>query len=262
MKCYICAINLINLTNMINGKYEGFSISNSLNLVDKVEIEIISYFIEHGYKIGDSIPNEIQLASELGVARSVLREALSPLKMIGLVEGRTRRGMYLREPSFFKGFQLSVNPHFMSESSLINLLELRIALEIGISSTIFERITPTDIRQLEEIVKLSSVFENNSYSPISEYSFHSKLYQITNNNFIVDFQQIMHPIMDFVKDKFKDCIEPINIRLKSQGKLVTHADLLALIKKRDLEAYKRGIEMHFEAYRMFMKAHNNKNKED
>ena len=72
----------------------------------------------------------------------------------------------------------------------------------------------------------------------------------------------MHPIMDFVKDKFKDCIEPINIRLKSQGKLVTHADLLALIKKRDLEAYKRGIEMHFEAYRMFMKAHNNENKEE
>ena len=48
---------------MTNRKYEGFSISNSLNLVDKVEIEIISYFIEHGYKIGASIPNEIQLAS-------------------------------------------------------------------------------------------------------------------------------------------------------------------------------------------------------
>ena len=86
MKCYICAINLINRTNMIHGKYEGFSISNSLNLVDKVEIEIISYFIEHGYKIGDSIPNEIQLASELGVARSVLRDAFWGLSNV--YEGR------------------------------------------------------------------------------------------------------------------------------------------------------------------------------
>ena len=62
---------------MINGKYEGFSISNSLNLVDKVEItkHFFQTLQEHGYKIGDSIPNEIQLASELGVARSVLRDA-------------------------------------------------------------------------------------------------------------------------------------------------------------------------------------------
>ena len=163
--------------------------------------------------------------------------------------------MFLREPSFIKGFEVAIDPHFMSESSMFNLLELRMALEIGISDELFYRITHEDIQDLERIVKISSVFDNNNYSSISELSFHSKLYEITRNNFICDFQRIIHPIMIFVKDRFQEYIEPINIELKEKGEIVTHADLLELLKKNDLEGYKKAIELHFKAYRLFIKRH-------
>ena len=110
-------INPINMTNTINNLT-----STSTTLVEQVETNILNYFKENHLKVGDSIPNEAQLAEELGVARGVLREALSPLKMIGLIESRTRRGMFLREPSFIKGFEVAIDPHFMSESSMFNLL--------------------------------------------------------------------------------------------------------------------------------------------
>ena len=213
------------MTNTINNLT-----STSTTLVEQVETNILNYFKKNHLKVGDSIPNEAQLAEELGVARGVLREALSPLKMIGLIESRTRRGMFLREPSFIKGFEVAIDPHFMSESSMFNLLELRMALEIGI-------------------------FDNNNYSSISELSFHSKLYEITRNNFICDFQRIIHPIMIFVKDRFQEDIEPINIELKEKGEIVTHADLLELLKRNDLEGYKKAIELHFKAYRLFIKRH-------
>lgn len=245
----IYPINTMNDNSIFN------VVSNALGRPDSVEMNILAYFKEQGYKIGDSIPNEAQLAANLGIARGVLREALSPLKMIGLIESRTRRGMFLREPSFLAGLQLATDPHFMSEASLFNLLELRMAIEIGISANIFQKITSKDISELEQIVEISSVLDNNSYSPISEFTFHSKLYQITGNDFITDFQQIIHPIMNFVKNKFSEYIEPINIELKAKGEIVTHSDLLQLIKKKDYEAYKHGIEMHFQAYRLFIKEH-------
>ena len=51
------------------------------------------------------------------------------------------------------------------------------------------------------------VFENNEYALISESAFHTKLYKITGNKIISEFQEIIHPILVYVKEKFKDYLE-------------------------------------------------------
>ncbi|MFA7155529.1 MAG: GntR family transcriptional regulator, partial [Proteiniphilum sp.] len=79
--------------------------NNSITLVDQVEDKLLNYFREKDLKNGDHIPNEMELAASLGVARSVLREALSRLKMMGMIETRTRRGMVLTEPSILGGMR-------------------------------------------------------------------------------------------------------------------------------------------------------------
>lgn len=222
------------------------------SLVDQVEDHLLTYFREHDLRAGDAIPNELELAAALGVARSVLREALSRLKMMGMIETRTRRGMILREPSILGGMKRVVDPRIMGEHSLFDLLGFRIALEIGICGDIFKNITPKDISDLDEIVRLGVAFENNEYAPISEFTFHAKLYEITGNKTIQEFQEIIHPVMVFVKDKFKLLLAPINKELDREGKLITHADLLDYIKKDDLAGYREALEMHFYVYKIFM----------
>ena len=217
--------------------------SQTITLVDQVEDRLLNYLKEKDIRTGDSIPNELELAAALGVARSVLREALSRLKMMGMIETRTRRGMILTEPTILGGMKRVVDPH---------ILGFRIALEIGICSDIFRNITPEDISELEEIVKMGIVFENNEYAPVSEFTFHAKLYEITGNKTISEFQGIIHPVMIFVKNKFKDLLEPINIEMKEQGQIVTHADLLNFLKNRDEFGYRRAIEQHFEVYKRFL----------
>lgn len=221
-------------------------------LVDQVEDNLLTYFREHDLRAGDAIPNELELAAALGVARSVLREALSRLKMMGLIETRTRRGMILREPSILGGMKRVVDPRIMSEHSLFDVLGFRIALEMGICSDLFNNITPKDIHDLEEIVRLGVAFENNEYAPISEFTFHAKLYEVTGNRTILEFQEIIHPVMIFVKNKFKELLEPINIQLKTKGELVTHADLLGFLKKNDEAGYREALERHFAIYKVFM----------
>lgn len=224
----------------------------AVTLVDQVEDSLLTYFKEKDLQPGDTIPNEVELATALGVARSVLREALSRLKMMGMIETRTRRGMILREPSILGGMKRVTDPRILSENSLFDLLGFRIALEIGICSDLFRNITPKDIHDLEEIVKMGIVFENNAYAPVSEFTFHAKLYEITGNKTISEFQEIIHPVMVFVKNKFKGLLEPINIELKEKGQLVTHADLLDYLKRKDEAGYRKAIELHFEVYKRFM----------
>lgn len=225
-------------------------------LVDQVEDKLLTYFKENDLRAGDSIPNELELANALGVARSVLREALSRLKMMGMIETRTRRGMLLTEPSILGGMKRVVDPRILSEDSLFDILGFRIALEIGICSDIFRNITPKDIEELEEIVRIGITFENNEYAPISEFSFHARLYEITGNKTISEFQEIVHPVMVFVKDKFKDLLEPINITMKRKNKIITHSDLLQHIKDKDEKGYRKAIELHFEVYKTFMRNRN------
>ena len=59
---------------------------HKVTLVDQVEQSLIDYFKEKGLRPGDSLPNELELAETLGVARSVVREALSRFKMMGMIE--------------------------------------------------------------------------------------------------------------------------------------------------------------------------------
>ena len=195
--------------------------TQTVTLVDQVEDKFLNYIKEKNLHAGDSIPNELELASALGVARSVLREALSRLKMMGMIETRTRRGMILTEPTILGGMKRVIDPRILSDDSIFDILGFRIALEIGICSDIFRNITPEDITELEEIVKIGTVVGNNEYAPVSEYTFHAKLYEITGNKTISEFQGIIHPIMDFVKSKFKGLLEPINIEMKKKGEIVT-----------------------------------------
>ncbi|MDR2914315.1 MAG: GntR family transcriptional regulator [Tannerella sp.] len=227
--------------------------TQTITLVDQVEDKLLTYFKQNDLHAGDAIPNEMELAGALGVARSVLREALSRLKMMGMIETRTRRGMILTEPSILGGMKRVVDPRILSEDSLFDILGFRITLEVGICSDIFSNITPKDLEELEEIVKMGIAFENNEYAPISEFSFHAKLYEITGNKTISEFQEIIHPVMVFVKDKFKDLLEPINIEMKKKKKLVTHVDLLHFIRNKDLNGYREAIEQHFAVYKIFMR---------
>ena len=227
--------------------------NHSITLVDQVEEKLLEFFRFNKMKPGDSIPREKELSDALGVSRSVLREALSRLRMLGLIESRTRQGMILREPYILGGLQRVLDPEILGEETLINLLGFRVSLELGICNSIFDNLNTTYIEELEAIVTQGVVYDNNLYMPATEHQFHSKLYEITGNKVIMQFQELIYPVSVFVKSKFKDFFEPINRKLNQEGNMITHRDLFEFIKQRDREGFRKAIEKHFIPYSSFVK---------
>lgn len=221
-------------------------------LVDLVEERLLQYLKDCKYCIGDTIPNEAVLSSSLGVARSVLREALSRLKMIGMIDSRTRRGMIIKEPSILGGMKRLIDPRYLSENTLHSLLEFRIMLETGMTYKLFENLNAKHLKELENIIKMEEILGYNEYSPMSEVNFHSKLYEITGNSTIMEFEKVIYPIMEFAKEKFHDYLMPLNKKLQQEGKLVSHADLFKLLADRNEEGYKQAIEQHLNVYKIFL----------
>jgi DNA-binding FadR family transcriptional regulator len=226
----------------------------AVTLVDQVEEQILSYIVDRKLTSGSEIPSELILAESLNVGRNVVREALSRLRMLGIVESRKHKGMVVREPDMMKCFSKVVNPYLLSKQSILDLLDLRVSIESGITELILDNITDSDIEELELIVSRHIYQENMKLKVENEIEFHSKLYHITKNQAIIELLEMVLPLFSYVNEKHED-FKPINE--KNRGKLVKHEDLLFFLKARDVEGYRNAIYNHLKAYSEYVKQNRN-----
>ena len=229
-----------------------FKIDNRTStLVDKVEMSILEYMKSNKLTPGDRLPNEMLLSSELGVSRNVLREALSRLRMLGIVHSHTKRGIIIQEPSMLSSFEKVIEPYLLGKKAIIDMMGMRIVLEIGLTDFLFLNLTDEKINELESIVRSQEAIKYH-LSVEQETEFHKCIYEISGNNFIIQFQKIIHPVFQFAKTNYDSYFAPVNERLLKEGKIVTHQDLFNFIKNRDMESYRTAIKMHLQPYLEFM----------
>lgn len=219
----------------------------TLSLVDKVEISLLEYFKRNKLTAGDPIPRELDLASALGVSRTVVREALLRLRTLGLIDSKKHRGMVLTEPNIINSFERIMDPSLLGMNILKNLFELRLILEMGMADFLFERKTQEDIEELEEIVEAeeNSTVDKNFFSLDKEIAFHGKLYQMSNNKTLQRFQHLLLPAFEYVYLKNN----PENSSFKySTGKFITHRMLLDNIKVGTPETFRNAMRQHLEPH--------------
>jgi len=221
--------------------------NQSLTLVDLVEQKLLSYFKKNQLKPGDGLPGEIELAKALGVGRSVLREALSRFKMLGLVETRTRRGMILGSPNMIAGISKVVEPTLLSMDHIKEILGFRIALEIGNSYAIVKNCTQKDLEELQMIVSKTNVGQFNQFSAMADYEFHAKLYAIGGNNVICNYQEIFYRVFVFIDENFQQYFRQYNDK-KKKDTFVNHQQLLDVLKTKDIPAFEITMRKHLQLY--------------
>src|SRR3954454_18316726 len=109
-------------------------------LPEQIAQRLIALVIERQLEAGDRLPPERELAAEMGVSRSSLREALRALAMLGVTEMRHGDGTYLTslEPAVLMrpvGLVLA-----LSDAGLAELFEARKLVEPGLARLAAERI--------------------------------------------------------------------------------------------------------------------------
>lgn len=96
---------------------------------------------------GDRLPTEALLVKQFGVSRTVVREAVSQLKSLGLVESRQGSGAFVKAAGF--------SPlHFdagsaVSKRAVIQMVEVRRALEAEVASLAAVRRSTADIKSIQ-----------------------------------------------------------------------------------------------------------------
>ncbi|MBC7098970.1 FadR family transcriptional regulator, partial [Candidatus Bipolaricaulota bacterium] len=99
--------------------------------------------------VGSKLPSENELAEQMGVSRPTVREALSALAAVGLIESRPGSGNFVRNPasSIVQEALLILE----SESSCLEIMEARGLLEPPVAGLAAQKRTKENISELELI---------------------------------------------------------------------------------------------------------------
>lgn len=215
--------------------------SENLSLVDKAETRILDLFREKKYGVGEVIPKELELAAQLGVSRTVVREAVSRLRMRGLLETRRKRGTIITNPDVMGLLEKNLYPGILDDATLRNIFELRMVLEIGMGDLIFERVTQQDIAELYTLVESEPAHaEETLFDVDQEVTFHGKLYQITGNETLERFQQMLLPVFKYVHES------GILRRPIAHKRFVSHRGLVDVIQHGSPETFRNAMRNHLE----------------
>ena len=164
-----------------------FAELRTLTLADGVENTLLQYIRSSGLVPGDALPKEAEIAERLNVSRHIVREGISRLKTLGLIDSRRRRGMTVARPNAFAGVSKLAAARLFSDGERREMMELRVVMELGMAEFIFKRKTPELLAELRRYAD-----DAQSYRDISpEIAFHTRLFAIGGNAMADEFQKIL-----------------------------------------------------------------------
>lgn len=123
------------------------SLTPGVSLSDQVARAISAEIRASRLVEGDRLPTEALLVKQFGVSRTVVREAVSRLKSLGLVESRQGSGAFVKAAGF--------SPlHFdagsaVSKRAVIQMVEVRRALEAEVAALAAQRRSPADVKHIQ-----------------------------------------------------------------------------------------------------------------
>ena len=116
---------------------------------EQIAASIADAILDGVFAPGSTLPPERDLAEQLGVNRTSLRQGLARLQQMGLIEARQGSGNLVRDPeglthpAVVEALVRKLGPEF-----LVELLEIRAALGPAIGRLAAERHTPEDAEAL------------------------------------------------------------------------------------------------------------------
>lgn len=173
-----------------------FTPIKNVKIYEQVIEQIQNMILDGKLKKGDKLPSERDLAEQLNVSRTSVREALRSLEVIGLIECRQGEGNFVKE-KFENNLIEPLSIIFLLEGrNPIEILELRKIIEIETAYLAAKRITDEEIKELKSIVERLKASKDEAESAKIDKEFHYTIAKSSGNFLIVNILNILSSLMD------------------------------------------------------------------
>jgi len=225
--------------------------------VSAIAAEQIVEAIQRGdFQVGNRLPSEFELAEQMGVSRPSIREALSALQAMALIESRPGSGNYvLRAPSPLD--ERNAVGLIESEAGCLEVMEAREALEPAVAALAAEKMANSALTKLRDALKRMGRFAaKNDFEAYFEAdkAFHSALAEASGNALV---SSALGPLIDTMDHRvYREFTRHYYLKNVSDLQHVVdlHREIFAAVEERDSETARSKMVEHWTRMREIWEA--------
>lgn len=156
-------------------------VQKSPTLVEEVTNRIIADIRSGNLGPGSRLPTEREMMLEMGVSRTVVREAVAQLRANGAVVTRQGLGAFVAEGAFNRTLKISPSD-LKVVGDLIHLNELRLAIEVEAAARAAQRASATQVAAIGEALEaISRAIDDGQTGAEEDFRFHQCIAEAADN---------------------------------------------------------------------------------
>ncbi|WP_286675241.1 FadR/GntR family transcriptional regulator [Bacillus mycoides] len=207
--------------------------------------EAILTMIKNGtLKPGDKLLPVHQLAEQFQVGRSAVREALSALRAMGLIEMKQGEGTYVRNfdpSSLTKSLN---NKLLMKKEDILNLLEVRKVLEVGAVRAAAAKRTEANLQNMKHwLDEMAKSIGDEKAGEKADFHFHMGIAESSHNNILLE---LMNHVSEMIAETIGESRRIIlyGEQTTSERLLEEHQSIYNAVLKQEVELAQQAMLNH------------------
>lgn len=171
-------------------------------IYEEVSDELYEMIRSGTLKPGDKLDSIQQLAENFQVGRPAIREALSALRTMGLIEIKQGEGTFVKlfDPSIMN-YPLTT-ALLMDKENIKHLLEVRKILESGTAELAAKKRTTEDIIEIKaKLAEMEKVADDEELSDKADIAFHVAIANASKNELLIT---LMNQVSVMMTEKMRD----------------------------------------------------------
>lgn len=200
---------------------------------------LVDYLLAGNVEPGSKIPSERKLAEAMGVGRSVVRDALKSLTLLGVVDVRQGDGTYLKSMKSDLLPQTIEWGLWLGAKRTRDLVEARRYLEVLVAGLAAERRDEQGIRDLQDLIaEMEQVGGDADRFVAADVAFHLRVAEAAGNETLL---QIMSSIRSLLQVWISRVMHAATDFEPSRSE---HVGILRAIESHDPEGARAAMEHH------------------
>lgn len=205
-------------------------------------------------KPGGQLPTELELARELGVSRTPVREAIKVLAASGVVDVRHGHGTFVSDGASASLSQLLLFQIYLQDTTPQKLMEVRMIFERSCAELAAQRRTAEDLAEMRACIdRLRHLAEQTpeDLDAIAEadLSFHRAVYRATHN-------ELVATLANFVLNMVAEYLRRSHEAGEAQNSVQLHETMYTMIQTRNSggarECY--GVQANMDHFRRMLES--------
>ncbi len=229
---------------MRKGKTISLALGPALNRTQELTQRLAAEILSGRLRPGARLPTEQELSLATGVSRTVVREAVAALRADGLVI--TRQGLGAFVPPDVQRRPFRIDPdQVKSAKDVLQILELRMGLEIEASGLAAERRTSHDLVQIETALRsIEAEIEIGGNAVDADFRFHLAIFRSVHNRYFPQFLEFLgnfiipRQILNVARGSDPDRVRYLH-RIQTE-----HVAIYEAIRDRDTAAAREAARRH------------------